>query len=73
MSAALGRGGQAVIATFAEDGPQQCSGQPTVRHSRADFAKAFGSQFEVLAARRTEHRTPWGAVRPFTRVGLRKR
>ncbi|HQR26998.1 MAG TPA: class I SAM-dependent methyltransferase [Nocardioides sp.] len=58
--------GLVVVGTFAEDGPERCSGLPTARYSPAALQQAFGEDFELLHAERTEHHTPSGAVQPFT-------
>jgi SAM-dependent methyltransferase len=66
-------GGHLVIGTFAEDGPTQCSGLPTVRYDAEALTAAFGDAFTLVHSEREEHRTPWGAVQPFTWVVLRRR
>ena len=52
---------------------QQCSGLPVARYSPAqlvDTLNAHSTAFELLDNRREEHRTPWGAVQPFTWVAV---
>jgi len=69
LAAALRPGGTAIIATFAEDGPERCSGLPVHRWSPEGLA----AEFEALApgllhpagARRILHRTPKGAEQRF--------
>jgi SAM-dependent methyltransferase len=51
-------GGHVVIATFAEDGPQMCSGLPVVRHSPDELVAAMGSGFETVRTERETHVTP---------------
>ncbi|MDP1877823.1 MAG: class I SAM-dependent methyltransferase [Actinomycetota bacterium] len=63
---AVADGGHVVIATFAEDGPEQCSGLPVARYSAASLAAAMGERFAVVASRRQEHVTPSGATQVFT-------
>lgn len=60
------------MATFAADGPQQCSGLPIRRYDADDLAAELGNGLKPLITRRVEHRTPGGAVQPFTYVGLRR-
>jgi len=72
VAAALAPGALMVIATFAGDGPQQCSGLPTARYSAAELAAELGGALEVVADRREQHRTPWGAVQPFTWLAVRR-
>ena len=71
LEAALAPGGFAILATFAPDAPPACSGLPVVRYSKDDLAGVLGPSFEVLETRREEHRTPRGAVQPFTWVAAR--
>ena len=66
-------GGAVVVATFAADGPQQCSGLPTSRYDAGELAAALGDGLEPVVTRRVEHRTPGGNLQPFTYLGLRRR
>jgi len=66
-------GGLLIVATFAPDGPEQCSGLPTARHDAESLQRAFASDFELVDHRRQDHRTPWGAVQPFTWVAFGRR
>jgi SAM-dependent methyltransferase len=61
-------GGKVIVGTFAEDGPETCSGLPVDRYSTADLVAALGDGFDVLETRRERHVTPRGAVQPFTWV-----
>jgi trans-aconitate methyltransferase len=72
LRAALLPGGHAIIATFAPDGPDRCSGLPVQRNSARDIADLLGHDFELLRAHVREHRTPSGAVQPFTWVIARR-
>ena len=63
--------GWALIATFAPDGPESCSGLPVQRYSSDDLAQVLEG-FEVVATRRHVHTTPWGAEQPFTYVVARR-
>lgn len=54
-----------IIATFAPDGPEKCSGLPVQRHDAASLAAALGSAFTLLDDWREEHLTPWGAAQKF--------
>lgn len=73
LHAALGSGGHAVIATFAPDGPEFCSGLPVVRHDAGSLGRELGPHFVVEDTRRQEHVTPAGVVQPFTWVVARRR
>jgi SAM-dependent methyltransferase len=72
VSNALPPGGLLIMATFADDAPDHCSGLP-VRRYRADELAAQFPAFDVLAASRVEHTTPAGAIQPFTFVTLARR
>lgn len=58
-------GGHVIVATFAEDGPTQCSGLPVMRYSADELHAEFGAPFTLLAHEREEHHTPNGAVQSF--------
>lgn len=59
------QGGHVVVATFAEDGPDACSGLPITRYSPAALQQAMGMGFEVLRTRREQHTTPTGGTQSF--------
>ena len=65
--------GFVVLATFATDGPEFCSGLPVARYSVADLTRVLGAAFELLETRREEHITPRGVLQPFTWVAGRMR
>lgn len=58
-------GGSAIIATFALDGPERCSGLPVQRYSPEMVAAELGQDFSLVEARPHQHHTPWGAVQSF--------
>lgn len=58
-------GGHVIVATFAEDGPLQCSGLPVMRYSAEQLHAEFGERFQLLAERRESHRTPFGSLQRF--------
>lgn len=58
-------GGHAVIATFALDGPEKCSGLEVRRYDGSALAVELGSRFELLKTVAELHRTPWGAAQSF--------
>jgi len=68
---ALGPGAALIIAAFATDGPEQCSGLPVARYDAGDLEQLLEG-FAVVAARREEHITPGGAVQPFTWIAARR-
>lgn len=58
-------GGHAIIATFALEGPPNCSGLPVVRYSPDALAAELGASFRVEAAARETHSTPLGRAQEF--------
>ena len=59
-------GGTVIVATFAPDGPTDCSGLPVSRSDAAGLASMFGEAFVLGHTEREEHLTPSGALQPFT-------
>ena len=72
MAGSVRVGGNAIIATFAADGPERCSSLPVRRYDADALAAEFLPAFERLGAAREDHVTPWGATQPFTYVVLRR-
>lgn len=73
MERAVRPGGSVVMATFALDGPERCSGLDVVRYGPDELAAALGASFELVRSDRDVHLTPWGVAQPFTYVVLRRR
>ena len=69
---ALQRGGHAIIATFAKDGPPQCSGLPVRRYSGNGLAAEFNDGFTLLDTRYETHVTPAGVGQPFVYCLMRR-
>jgi hypothetical protein len=65
-------GGSAIIATFALDGPEKCSGLPIVRYSPATLASELGDRFVLEDSRGHVHTTPWGTTQAFQYLRFRK-
>ena len=65
-------GGHVIVATFAEDGPERCSGLPVVRYSADGLHAQFGAPFTLLRHEREEHHTPAGTVQKFIYCMCRK-
>ncbi|MEW9919643.1 trans-aconitate 2-methyltransferase [Marimonas sp. MJW-29] len=65
MKRALGSGGHAIIATFAPDGPETCSGLPVMRYSPDSLSERLGPGYTRLADRAIRHETPWGSAQSF--------
>ena len=66
-------GGHAVVATFAADGPEKCSGLPVCRYDAAALAGEFEPSFKRIADSRERHPTPFGSEQSFIYVVLRRR
>ena len=58
-------GGTAIVATFAPDGPEKCSGLPVVRYSPAALSQELGSDLSLVETVAHTHTTPWGATQSF--------
>jgi SAM-dependent methyltransferase len=58
-------GGSAIIATFAADGPETCSGLPVQRYTPQRLWEELGQAFELREARPYVHTTPWGSTQSF--------
>ena len=58
-------GGTAIVATFAPDGPEKCSGLPVRRYSPASLAAELGSDLALVDAVPYQHSTPWGTMQSF--------
>jgi ubiquinone/menaquinone biosynthesis C-methylase UbiE len=58
-------GGHVIVATFAEDGPDKCSGLPVMRYRADQLHHEFGESFALLRHRKETHHTPSGAVQQF--------
>jgi SAM-dependent methyltransferase len=65
-------GGVAIIACFAPDGPERCSGLPVQRYDATSLVARFGTAFTLLASSRELHAAPVGAAQAFTYVALRR-
>jgi trans-aconitate methyltransferase len=73
LRAALKPGGCAILATFAPDGPEKCSGLPVRRHDAASLAALLGPDFTLADTRRHDHMTPGGATQRFQFSTFRRR
>jgi trans-aconitate methyltransferase len=69
---ALPAGAHAVIATFAPDGPSQCSSLPVARYDAQQLQTTLGNGFELLETRREAHLTPAGKTQHFLYFCLRR-
>ena len=58
-------GGHVIVATFAEDGPEQCSGLPVMRYTADQLHDQFGEAFRLERHSKEAHHTPAGKVQQF--------
>lgn len=70
LHASLAANGHAVIATFAPDGPETCSGFAVHRYAPQELADTL--RLRLDREERRIHMTPWGTPQPFTVVVLSK-
>jgi SAM-dependent methyltransferase len=57
--------GYVMIAAFALDGPEQCSGLPVQRYSHESLEKTLGNGYQLLLRDQESHLTPWGKEQRF--------
>lgn len=65
LARAVRPGGHVIIAAFAPDGPERCSGLEVVRYDPAGLAATLGHGFELVESLEEAHRTPAGKVQKF--------
>lgn len=73
LRSAIAAGGHVIIATFAPDGPEKCSGLPVQRHDSASLSGELGPEFELVEARSEMHQTPWHSTQAFQFSRFRRR
>jgi SAM-dependent methyltransferase len=62
----LREGGTLILATFAPDGPEKCSGLPVVRYSPETLRAVLGPEFRLLESIEEAHPTPWNTRQAFS-------
>jgi SAM-dependent methyltransferase len=65
-------GGHVIVATFALDGPDKCSGLSTARYDPASLHGVFGEAFDLVHSTHETHITPWGSEQHFVYCHCRK-
>jgi len=65
LDRALAPGGHVIIATFAHDGPETCSGLPTTRWDPASLARELAPVLDPVCVEDEWHRTPSGGEQHF--------
>jgi SAM-dependent methyltransferase len=66
LDRAVKPGGHVIIATFAPDGPERCSGLPVRRHDAAALQDWLGAGYRLQRHTTELHATPGGSIQPFT-------
>lgn len=69
---AVKTGGHIIVATFADDGPEKCSGLEVARYDPQSLHNEFGADFELLDSTHEEHHTPFGTEQKFIYCYCRK-
>ena len=77
LKSALAPGGTAILMTFADDGPEKCSGLPVQRYAPeglvAEIDRLLPGLFDTQDTGRFTHTTPGGAEQRFAYAVLRRR
>lgn len=65
-------GGHVIVATFADDGPEKCSGLQVARYNSESLHDEFGSNFDLIDSTNEVHQTPFGTEQKFIYCYCRK-
>lgn len=66
LKQAVRSGGFAILASFAPEGPDSCSGLPVQKYSPESLAAELGAEFELQRSWEETHETPNGGAQAFT-------
>jgi len=72
LTRSVKQGGHVIIATFAQDGPEKCSGLPVERYSAAKLDATLGDQFKLISNHKELHKTPFDSQQRFLYCYFRK-
>ena len=72
LNASVEPSGHVVIATFALDGPERCSGLEVVRYCPESLHAELGTRYELCGSVDETHRTPGGGTQKFVYSWFRK-
>jgi len=72
LEAGTENGSLVVLATFAPDGPERCSGLPICRYDEAGIVDELGPAFALVRHWQELHETPGGAKQSFQWCVLRR-
>lgn len=73
MDRSLTAGGQAIIGTFAPDGPPRCSGLDIIRYDAPGLMAELGPGWELVDETREVHLTPAGGEQQFGFYCIRRK
>lgn len=65
LLAGTAAGSRIIIASFAPDGPERCSGLPVMRYAPEALQAELGAPFVLKESRHEDHRTPSGSIQRF--------
>jgi trans-aconitate methyltransferase len=65
LGRSLKPGGAVILAAFAPDGPEKCSGLPVRRYDAGMIRETFGDGFELVREESETHLTPWKTEQRF--------
>ncbi len=65
MLQSLRADGWVVMATFADDGPEKCSGLPVMRYTASSLAETLGDEVKLVKHEKEQHQTPGGSIQSF--------
>ena len=66
MADAVKSTGTLIVGTFAEDGPEKCSGLPAMRYTQVSLVKALSNYFHKVYCIEEIHNTPFNTSQAFT-------
>ncbi len=72
MAAGVAPNGLVVVATFALDGPERCSGLPVQRYDAPALRAEMGPDYGLVETWREEHTTPGGGKQVFNWCAFRR-
>ena len=72
LRAGLREGGTLVLATFAPEGPEKCSGLPVMRYSPETLGAVLGAEFRMVESIEERHSTPWNTEQAFSYTRWRR-
>lgn len=73
MAASVNEGGNLILATFSENGPEKCSGLPVKRYSQQSMIRLLAPVFKKIKCFKEKHTTPLHTVQSFTYCGFLKK